>query len=251
VAVTRRGFLLGRVRSREARLLTAAELGRAEFAGAETFEQLEDRLNQELADLRRALFQETDLADICWLKYDFHNLKILLKEKLTEQSLDHYLLPPGKDNLADFDQTLTRRAAEIYEKTADFCQMDYFVDQEYLRALQALAPKQDRYIQAYIRAQVAIAEYKYNYEPASARETLRRKFPGIEMPETLDEGAVEKALEDYASRQLFAGRYGCGAAAILAFVLAKENEVKNLKIWYLSRSRALPDLQKYLRYAYV
>jgi vacuolar-type H+-ATPase subunit C/Vma6 len=245
------GFLLGRVRSREARLLTAAELGKAESVTAEAFEQLEDKLNQELADLRRALFQDTDLADICWLKYDFHNLKILLKEKLTEQSLDHYLLPFGKDSLTDFDQTLTRRAVGIFEKTADFCQMDYFVDQEYLRALQALAQKQDRYIQAYIRAQAAIAEYKYNYDPATAAETLCQKFPGIEMPDTLDEGAVEKALEDYANKQLFAGRYGCGAAAILAFVLAKENEIKNLKIWYLSHSRALPDLQKYLRYSYV
>ena len=245
------GFLLGRVRSREGRLLSAAELGKAEFAEAETFEQLEDRLNQELADLRRELFRDTDVADICWLKYDFHNLKILLKEKLTEQSLDHYLLPLGKDSLADFDQMLVRRATEIYEKTADFCQMDYWVDQEYLRALQALAPKQDRYILAYIRAQAAIAEYKYYYDPAVAVETLRQKFPGIELPETPDEGAVEKALEDYANKQLFAGRYGCGAAAILAFVQAKENEIKNLKILYLSRSRALPDLQNYLRYSYV
>ncbi|MDR1323901.1 MAG: V-type ATPase subunit [Candidatus Margulisbacteria bacterium] len=245
------GFLLGRVRSREARLLTAAELGKTVVAAAETFEQLEDRLNQELVDLRRALFQDTDLADICWLKYDFHNLKILLKEKLTEQSLDHYLLPLGKNSLADFDQTLTRRAAEIYEKTTDFCQMDYFVDQEYLRTLQTLAQKQDRHIQAYARAQAAVAEYKYNYDPETAAETLRQKFPGIEMPETFDEGAVEKALEDYANKQLFAGRYGCGAAAILAFVQAKENEIKNLKIWYLSHSRALPGLQKYLRYSYV
>jgi vacuolar-type H+-ATPase subunit C/Vma6 len=170
---------------------------------------------------------------------------------LTEQSFDHYLLPLGKDSLADFDQTLVRRALEIYEKTADFCQMDYLLDQEYLRALQALAQKQDRHARAYARAQAAIAEYKYTYDPADAAETLRRKFPGLELPETLDEGAVEKALEDYASKQLFAGRYGCGAAAILAFVQAKENEIKNLKILYLSRSRALPELQNYLRYSYV
>ncbi|MDR1453472.1 MAG: V-type ATPase subunit [Candidatus Margulisbacteria bacterium] len=245
------GFLLGRVRSREGQLLSLAELGKAEFAETETLEQLENRLNQELADLRRELFRDTAVAEICWLKYDLHNLKILLKEKLIEQNLDHYLLPLGKDKLADFDQTLVRRAVEIYEKTADFCQLDYWLDQEHLRALQALAKKQDRYIQAYIHAQAAIAEYKYHYDPATAAETLRQKFPNIEIPETLDEGAVEKALEDYANKQLFAGRYGCGAAAVLAFVQAKENEIKNIKILYLSRGRALPELQNYLRHTYV
>ena len=247
--MTALGFLMGRVRSREGQLLNAAELNRAEIP-AESFEELEDKLNKEFAELRQDLFRDSEAAEIFWRRYDCHNLKILLKEKITGQNLGQYILPYAKNSLTDFDFTLVQRAEEVYLKTTDFCRMDYFIDQEYLRGLETLAQKHDRHVRAYVRALSAIAEYKRGYNSETAAETLRAKFPGVELPENPDDGAVEKALEDYANQQLFAGRYNCGVTAVLCFLQAKENEIKNLKTRYLSRSREL-DLQNYLRYSYV
>ena len=247
--MTSLGFLLGRTCCREGQLLSAAEWNK-DFA-AETFEQLEDKLNQDFAELRRDLFKDTALTDIFWSRYDNHNLKILLKEKLTEQNFDHYLLPYAKDVLTDFDPELVRRALEVYEKTKDFCRMDYFLDTEYFRGLQELAKKYDKYVRAHVRALAAAAEYKYAYGSETAPQKLRAEFPGLELPENADEGAVEKALEDFANRQLFAGRYGGGITRVLCFLQAKENEMKNLKTMYLSRKRELKNLRNYLRYSYV
>ena len=242
------GFLLGRVRSREGQLLALAELNRADFA-AESFEEFENKLNQDFALLRQDLFQDSAVAKIFWRRYDYHNLKFLLKEKLTDQNFNRYILPYAKNKLADFDRSLVMRAEDIYAQTQDFCQMDYFIDQEYLRELQTLARKHDRHVQAYAQALSAVFEYKRNYNPETALETLRAKFPGLELPENPDEGAIEKALEDYANQQLFAGRYGCNATTVLCFLQAKENEIKNLKTMYLSRRREL-DLQGFLRWSY-
>jgi vacuolar-type H+-ATPase subunit C/Vma6 len=245
------GYLLGRVRSREARLLTAADYAKYDYAAAATFEELEQKLHYELDELRRDLFWNTDIAELFWKKYDNHNLKILLKEKLTGQDLSAYLLRLGKNTLAEFDRALIEQAAELYARTADFGQMDYFLDQKYFAELKKLAAKFSLPVRRYAQALADIADYKRAFTPENAAETLRAKFPGLKLPEELNEGAVEKALDDYAAGLLFAGRYAFDAAAVFCYLLAKENEIKNLKTMYLSRAKGLAGLTAYLRRSYV
>ncbi|MDR1997648.1 MAG: V-type ATPase subunit [Candidatus Margulisbacteria bacterium] len=286
------GYLLGRVRSREGRLLTAADwqkyqtaadladwlsrLQNTDYAAAAehagTYEQFEKYLNQELQNLREDLFaQKYPFAELFWQKYDLHNLKILLKEKLTGQDLNRYLLPLGQDSLAAFDRQTVREAEAVYARTLDFCRMDYFLDQTYLRWLSKRSAGLGRAVKAYARAQIDAANFKLWYSGAAPgyayfagggvsvsllaqgtpQETLRACFPGITPPEEFNDGAVEKALEDYASRLLFAGRYACDIAAVFCYLLSKENEIKNLKTMYLRQSRQLAGLQSCLRAAYV
>jgi len=286
--MTALGYLLGRTRSKEGRLLTAADwqkfqtadslpdwlsrLQNTDYAAAEqtgTYAEFEKYLHQELAALRKDLFgADQGCAEIFWRKYDWHNLKILLKAKLTAQNLEHYLLPLGKTSLADFDQRLVEKAAEIYAQTQDFCRLDYFLDQEYFEWLRKQAAPFGPVVREYAQALIDAANFKLWYSGAHKNyayfaggraglfrqdppeETLRSCFPGIELPAELDDGLIEKALDDYTSRILFRGRYAHTQTALFCFLLAKENEIKNLKTMYLRQSRELPVLQNYLRSAY-
>ena len=282
------GHLLGRVFSQKNRLLTAADwqkfqsaegladwlsrLQSTDYAAAVehagTYAEFEKYLHQTLAALRQDLFDKKDtIAEIFWQKYDWHNLKILLKEKLTEQNLDKYLLPLGKNTLSAFEPRLIEQAIEIYTQTTDFCQMDYFLDQEYFAWLKKASKRLGAEVKAYVRAQIDIANFKLwgkdfpcfpggdvsldLFAQDTPEETLRKCFPEIDLPREFNDGIVEKVLDDYANKLLCQGHYSDSRTAIFRFLQAKENEVKNLKTMYLSQSRALPAMQTYLRYSYV
>ena len=285
------GYLLGRVCSQKSNLLTNADWQKFQTAKgltdwlprlhntpyaaaseqAETYEQFEKCLHQELADLRRDLFEGDDVvAEIFWRKYDWHNLKILLKEKLTGQELEYYLLPLGKNTLTDFDQQLLEKALEVYAQTQDFCRLDYFLDQEYFTWLKKKSSKLGAEVKAYVRAQIDAANFKLWYSGAheeysyfaggqvplnfftedTPEKILPKCFPNIELPKEINEGIIEKVLDDYAVKLLFRKYYSYNLTTIFCFLQAKENEIKNLKTMYLRQSRELPVLQNYLRYTH-
>ncbi|MFC1517709.1 V-type ATPase subunit [Candidatus Margulisiibacteriota bacterium] len=189
-------FLIGRVRSKEKDLLKESDRQRfaeakdlaawlrqlndtvySEAAGAQTFEEFENKLNRHMLAIKNDLFGNLKypFEPLLWKKYDLHNIKIFLKIRLGYKDLRKYLVPLGeipvdvleaylikneKVNLPVAVMAMLRKAQEIFAKNKDFSKMDTYLDDVYFKELMAEAGKWGEVIEEYFCQQVDQANYK-------------------------------------------------------------------------------------------
>lgn len=167
-------FSSTRIRLMERQLLSAAFLER--LVQAESLEEtlrilqetrygdalrnttsFEEALNQVFAEQLKeldALIEDEDLRQLLFLKYDVHNIKVLLKEHYTQQNLRHLLYPYGTVFVPDVElwmdsplknpqETILQRAIaqaqEVEKQTGDLQRVDFVIDQAYFEAMAQLA----------------------------------------------------------------------------------------------------------------
>jgi len=86
----------------------------------------------------------------------------------------------------------------------------------------------------------------------SLTAVARRVFPGADLLDSDSEAVLQKKIDDFISWSIFRERFrNEGVLPILIFFRAKENELKNLKIYYLKKAKNMELLSTYLRESYV
>lgn len=226
-----------------------------------------------------------------WKKYDFHNFKIFLKMKLGHKDLKKYLLPFGRVPLQKLELyllgsekvdlslhwlKLLRQAEEVYQQTGSFAELNNFLDKTYYQELVELLAGWPTKVQTYFRRTIDAANFRQWWYLRKAPNTkieyfaggtvpvktwqildnlnavARRVFPGLELGESEPEALLQKKIDDFISGSIFRDRFrNESVLPILVFFRAKENEIKNLKIYYLKKAKQMETLSSYLRESYV
>lgn len=158
-------------------------------------EALLTRARQALfADLRGASPQAA-LVDVFCIKYDYHNLKTLLKAKATGADPEPLLVDAGRygartlredfrkgelSGVSETFQTAAKRAGEVLSSTGDPQRADILLDRAYYAELRAAAeqagsPFLDEYVRTCIDAanlRAAVRAHRMGQGPAFLREVL-------------------------------------------------------------------------------
>lgn len=184
---TKYAFLLAIVRSYESKMLTAGEVERmisakdakeayrvfndleyAKFLGdTERVEDFQEIINAGLVEIKEIITKNApykNLLDILWLRFDFTNLKALVKAKLQEKdftTIEKMFLPYGKytfeemtalfakekefgaktDKIQNILEKTIQEALEIFEEKKDPILVDACLDQAYYDYLTSFLPE--------------------------------------------------------------------------------------------------------------
>jgi V/A-type H+-transporting ATPase subunit C len=173
----------------------AMHLEEVEESGYEAFIRNEER---RLLDLVDSLSLDPETSDILRLIYDFHNLKVSVRERISGRDLGHLYV-----DLARFEPEIIRaalrsesiealpglllgpasEAVEIYSKSHDLSLVDTIIDKHmYARFLTVATAYGSLFIEALVRAWIDLA---------NVRIFLRARFLKMEsrtLPELLIEG---------------------------------------------------------------
>lgn len=165
-------YAFGRVRALEVGLVTASQLKRMTDArNAEEALKIVSETSYsaylpekpEISDIEKAILKELEktceisrkispersITDLFEVKYDIHNLKILLKSEIIGKSLSNLLIPLGREGADNIKAALAGdlkvvspgmrdiivKTRELYEKTKDFQKVQFFLDREHTRLL--------------------------------------------------------------------------------------------------------------------
>ena len=185
-------FLASRVRALERKLLTAPRIEQLLTAGDMAacsqllselgYEPIHDEasLQASLKQQREAVFSdiarfmpEPELLDVFRLKYDYHNIKTLLKDR----SGGRLLMDAGCISAADMEQQYAesgnwqflpkemadaaKEAADVLAETGNAQRSDFILDRAYFAQLRSLAQESRcAYLQEYIRAMIDAANLR-------------------------------------------------------------------------------------------
>lgn len=185
-------FLASRVRALERKLLTAPRIEQLLTAGDVAacsqllselgYEPIHDEasLQASLKQQREAVFSdiarfmpEPELLDVFRLKYDYHNIKTLLKDR----SGGRLLMDAGCISAADMERQYAesgnwqflpkemadaaKEAADVLAETGNAQRSDFILDRAYFAQLRSLAQESRcAYLQEYIRAMIDAANLR-------------------------------------------------------------------------------------------
>lgn len=210
-------FLASRVRALERKLLTAPRIEQLLTAGDVAacsqllselgYEPIHDEasLQASLKQQREAVFSdiarfmpEPELLDVFRLKYDYHNIKTLLKDR----SGGRLLMDAGCISAADMERQYAesgnwqflpkemadaaREAADVLAETGNPQRSDFILDRAYFAQLRRLAQESRcAYLQEYIRAMIDAANLR-----SLVRTERLRTDPGFLRQVLFDGGSV-------------------------------------------------------------
>jgi V/A-type H+-transporting ATPase subunit C len=182
----------------------AAHMDELEDSGYEAFLHNEEA---RLLDLVDSLSLDREVSDIFRLKYDFHNLKVALREKVSGRELGDLYVDLGRydreeidgpvksDNFGRLPGPLAQAAGEafgLYAKTQDPADADVIVDKAMFRHFLGVARAYGApYIETIVRTWIDLA---------NVRTFLRARYLGFEsriLPGLLFEGGLAR-LRDFA-----------------------------------------------------
>ena len=210
-------FLASRVRALERKLLTAPRIEQLLTAGDVVacsqllselgYEPIHDEasLQASLKQQREAVFSdiarfmpEPELLDVFRLKYDYHNIKTLLKDR----SGGRLLMDAGCISAADMERQYAesgnwqflpkemadaaKEAADVLAETGNPQRSDFILDRAYFAQLRRLAQESRcAYLQEYIRAMIDAANLR-----SLVRTERLRTDPGFLRQVLFDGGSV-------------------------------------------------------------
>ena len=210
-------FLASRVRALERKLLTAPRIEQLLTAGDVAacsqllselgYEPIHDEtsLQVSLKQQREAVFSdiarfmpEPELLDVFRLKYDYHNIKTLLKDR----SGGRLLMDAGCISAADMERQYAesgnwqflpkemadaaKEAADVLAETGNPQRSDFILDRAYFAQLRSLAQESRcAYLQEYIRAMIDAANLR-----SLVRTKRLRTDPGFLRQVLFDGGSV-------------------------------------------------------------
>ncbi len=149
-------------------------------------------IEKALASARRETFEtlaeispNKAVCDIFRMKYDYHNIKVILKSDMSEQAADHLLSNAGRysakdiqsaihqgdlKNLPQTMQSAILEAREILSRTNDAQSCDFILDRAYFEEMKTAAEKSnDHFIKGYVLLLIDVLNLR------AATRALRQK----------------------------------------------------------------------------
>lgn len=185
--------VIPRLRVLETRLLDKAKIDRmidgdsanealkvlqeSEYAGVMTGvkrpEDYEMVLARELKRVYELMYDASpvkSLVDIMSIKYDYHNIKVILKGMFLQKDFSHMLIPVGmidvqtlkhsieNNNLGDLNETMKEgiiKAKEVFEETKDPQVIDIILDNTMFKEMREIAKQiDDKFVDKYVKVTI-------------------------------------------------------------------------------------------------
>lgn len=185
--------VIPRLRVLETRLLDKAKIDRmidgdsanealkvlqeSEYAGVMTGvkrpEDYEMVLARELKRVYELMYDASpvkSLVDIMGIKYDYHNIKVILKGMFLQKDFSHMLITVGmidvqtlkhsieNNNLGDLNETMKEgiiKAKEVFEETKDPQAIDIILDNTMFKEMREIAKKiDDKFVDKYVKVTI-------------------------------------------------------------------------------------------------
>jgi len=127
----------------------------ADIHGSQDYEIILKRETERVFSIVRNMIKNTGIVDVLSLKYDYHNLKVLLKSKITGKDFSSLLMKAGTIDASkfkvkfetqsnDLPQEIMEAIDEVqkdFEENHNPQRIDIIVDKHYFRNLSRLAKK--------------------------------------------------------------------------------------------------------------
>ncbi|BBM59231.1 vacuolar ATP synthase subunit C [Leptotrichia hongkongensis] len=160
----------------------------ADIHGSQDYEIILKRETERVFSIVRNMIKNTGIVDILSLKYDYHNLKVLLKSKITGKDFSSLLMQAGMIDASkfkakfesqsnDLPQEIMEAIAEVqkdFEENHNPQRIDIIVDKHYFRNLSRLAKEIDvkvitDYVEGLIDFQNMITLFRVQKQKRDAR----------------------------------------------------------------------------------
>ena len=160
----------------------------ADIRGSQDYEIILKRETERVFSIVRNMIKNTGIVDILSLKYDYHNLKVLLKSKITGKDFSSLLMQAGMIDASkfkakfesqsnDLPQDIMEAIAEVqkdFEENHNPQRIDIIVDKHYFRNLSRLAKEIDvkvitDYVEGLIDFQNMITLFRVQKQKRDAR----------------------------------------------------------------------------------
>ena len=160
----------------------------ADIHGSQDYEIILKRETERVFSIVRNMIKNTGIVDILSLKYDYHNLKVLLKSKITGKDFSSLLMQAGTIDASkfkakfesqsnDLPQEIMEAIAEVqkdFEENHNPQRIDIIVDKHYFRNLSRLAKEIDvkvitDYVEGLIDFQNMITLFRVQKQKRDAR----------------------------------------------------------------------------------
>lgn len=260
------------------------------MTGVKRAEDYEVVLSKELKRVYELMYDASpskSLIDLMSIKYDYHNIKVLLKGIFLKKDLSDMLIPVGKinlsllkhsidnDNMADLPSAMRigiEKTKEVFEGTKDPQQIDIILDNAMFEEMREIAKElDDRFVDKYVSALIDLTNLKTLLRVKKqnknrdflqeviinggaidedtlvallndAPENISNKLAftnyneiikiGIEDYTKTDSASLlEKLVDNYIMDMMKEAKFiPFGVEPILAYVYAKETEIKVIRI---------------------
>lgn len=285
--MVKHAYAVGRLRALEARMLDLSQITRmvdaqdlqsafmvlSETAYSEKIDKLsrpfdfEELIRLELASVKALL---DDLApndpilDVLFKKYDYHNLKVLLKNKFMGISPKEALYGIGTLPLHELEGLeIARQAEEVFSQEQSLMAIEDLIDKEYLRILKLEAQKSgvplflDYATVFSISSEIKIALRSKEKDPAEMIKAYKYTdfapaLDSFDGPPSLFK--LERALDDLLLLKIRKARYFTfGIEPLIGFLHAKEVELKIIRLVLVSKLNKVQQelIKERLRLSYV
>lgn len=260
------------------------------MTGVKRAEDYEEVLSKELKRVYELMYDASpskSLIDLMSIKYDYHNIKVLLKGMFLNKDLSDMLIPVGKvnlsilkhsidnNNLGDLPSAMRNgieKTKEVFEGTKDPQQIDIILDNAMFEEMKEIAKGlDDRFVDKYVSALIDLTNLKTLLRVKKqnknrdflqeviinggaidedtlvallndAPENISNKLAftnyneiikiGIEDYTKTDSASLlEKLVDNYIMDMMKEAKFiPFGVEPILAYVYAKETEIKVIRI---------------------
>jgi len=292
-------------------------LGETEYSNVmgnvKRIEDYEEILSSELKRVYKLLYEISPIksvVDVMSIKYDYHNIKVLIKEKILNKDFSNMLVPVGKvdisklknaidnDYYRDLNSVMRKYIEEVfkdYENTKDPQRIDIILDKGMFEELLILDKEiEDKFLHKYITTLIDTTNLKTLFRVKKqgkgreffsevlilggtidkdklfallndSAENISSKLSYTDYSEILKIGIeayvkngssalFEKLSEDYIMKLMKNAKYvSFGIEPILAYVYAKETEIKLLRIIIVGKLNNIASevIRERLRDSYV
>jgi len=160
----------------------------ADIHGSQDYEIILKRETERVFSIVRNMIKNTGIVDVLSLKYDYHNLKVLLKSKITGKDFSSLLMQAGTIDASkfkvkfetqsnDLPQEIMEAIDEVqkdFEENNNPQRIDIIVDKHYFRNLSRLAKEIDvkvitDYVEGLIDFQNMITLFRVQKQKRDAR----------------------------------------------------------------------------------
>ena len=160
----------------------------ADIHGSQDYEIILKRETERVFSIVRNMIKNTGIVDVLSLKYDYHNLKVLLKSKITGKDFSSLLMQAGTIDASkfkakfesqsnDLPQEIVEAIDEVqkdFEENHNPQRIDIIVDKHYFRNLSRLAKEIDvkvitDYVEGLIDFQNMITLFRVQKQKRDAR----------------------------------------------------------------------------------
>ena len=160
----------------------------ADIQGSQDYETMLKRETERVFSIVRSMVKNTAIVDILSLKYDYHNLKVLLKSKITGKDFSSLLMQAGTIDTAKFKTKFELQSNDLpqeildainevqkdFEENHDPQRIDILVDKHYFKNLSRLAKEIDvkvitDYVEGLIDFQNMITLFRVKKQNRDAR----------------------------------------------------------------------------------